>query len=109
NAHPVLIPIGAEDHLRGQYDIINRKAIVYLDDEKMGSNYNVEELDEAGKAIVEPARESLIAALCDIDDELGTAYLEEKPITPEMIKQAIRRVTIANKFIPVVGGSAFKN
>jgi elongation factor G len=109
NAHPILIPIGAEDHLRGQYDIINRKAIVYLDDEKMGSNYNVEELDEAGKAIVEPARESLITALCDIDDELGTAYLEEKPISPEMIKQAIRRVTIANKFIPVVGGSAFKN
>jgi elongation factor G len=109
NAHPVLIPIGAEDQLRGQYDIVNRKAIVYLDDEKMGSNYNVEELDEAGKAIVEEARESLIAALCDIDDELGTAYLEEKPITAEMIKQAIRRQTIANKFVPVVGGSAFKN
>ena len=109
NAHPILIPIGAEDQLRGQYDIINRKAIVYLDDEKMGSNYNVEELDEAGKAIVEPARESLIAALCDIDDEMGTAYLEETPISPEMIKKAIRRVTIANKFVPVVGGSAFKN
>jgi elongation factor G len=109
NAHPVLIPIGAEDQLRGQYDVINRKAIVYLDDEKMGSNYNVEELDDAGKKIVEEARESLIAALCDIDDELGTAYLEEKPITSEMIKQAIRRQTIANKFVPVVGGSAFKN
>jgi elongation factor G len=109
NAHPVLIPIGAEDLLKGQYDVINRKAIVYLDDEKMGSNYNVEDLDEAGKAIVEEARESLIAALCDIDDEMGTAFLEEKPISPEMIKQAIRRQTIANKFVPVVGGSAFKN
>ena len=109
NAHPVLIPIGCEDHLRGQYDIINRKAIVYLDDEKMGSNYVVEDLDEVGKAIVEPARASLIEALCDVDDELGTAYLEEKPITVEMIKKAIRRVTIANKFVPVVGGSAFKN
>ncbi|MEO6754633.1 MAG: elongation factor G [Chthoniobacteraceae bacterium] len=109
NAHPVLIPIGAEDQLRGQYDIINRKAVVYLDDEKMGSNYVIQELDEAGKAIVEPARESLIAALCDVDDELGTAYLEEKPITVVMIKQAIRRQTIANRFVPVVGGSAFKN
>jgi len=109
NAHPVLIPIGAEDKLRGQYDIINRKAIVYLDDEKMGSNYNVEELDEAGKAIVEPAREALITALCDVDDELGTAFLEEKPISREMIKHAIRRQTIANRFVPVVGGSAFKN
>jgi elongation factor G len=109
NAHPILIPIGAEDQLKGQYDLINRKAIIYLDDEKMGSNYNVEELDDAGKAIVEPAREELIAAVCDVDDELGTAFLEEKPISPGMIKAAIRRQTIANRFVPVVGGSAFKN
>ena len=40
---------------------------------------------------------------------MGTAYLEEKPISSEMIKHAIRRQTLANKFIPVVGGSAFKN
>jgi elongation factor G len=109
NAWPVLIPIGAEDQLKGQYDVINRKAVLYSDDASMGSKYEVVDLDEAGKAIVETAREELIAALCDIDDEMGTAYLEEKPISVEMIKQAIRRQTIANKFIPVVGGSAFKN
>jgi len=109
NAWPVLIPIGAEDYLKGQYDVVNRKAVVYSDNDAMGSTYKVEELDEEGKAIVETAREELIAALCDIDDELGTAYLEEKPISSEMIKAAIRRQTIANKFIPVVGGSAFKN
>src|SRR5436189_2885356 len=42
NAWPVLIPIGAEDQLKGQYDIINKKAIIYLDDEKMGSNYVIQ-------------------------------------------------------------------
>jgi elongation factor G len=109
NAWPVLIPIGAEDQLKGQYDVINEKAIVYSDNDAMGSTFKVEELDEEGKQIVANAREELIAALCDIDDEMGTAYLEEKPISSEMIKQAIRRQTIANKFIPVVGGSAFKN
>ena len=109
NAWPVLIPIGAEDQLKGQYDVINRKAIIYSDDASMGSKFEVVELDEAGKEIVEVAREELIAALCDIDDEMGTAFLEEKPITIEMIKFAIRRQTIANRFIPVVGGSAFKN
>ncbi len=36
-------------------------------------------------------------------------FLEEKPITPEILKAGIRRQTIANKFVPVVGGSAFKN
>ena len=109
NAWPVLIPIGAEDYLKGQYDVINRKAIIYVDDASMGSTFNVVDLDEAGSVIVEKARAELIAALCDIDDEMGTAYLEEKPISIEMIKFAIRRQTIANRFIPVVGGSAFKN
>ena len=109
NAWPVLIPIGAEDQLKGQYDVINRKSIIYFDDASMGSKFDVVEPDEAGMAIIEEAREELIAALCDIDDEMGTAFLEEKPISIEMIKFAIRRQTIANRFIPVVGGSAFKN
>ena len=109
NAWPVLIPIGAEDQLKGQYDVINRKSIIYIDDASMGSKFDVVEPDEAGMAIIEEAREELIAALCDIDDEMGTAFLEEKPISIEMIKFAIRRQTIANRFIPVVGGSAFKN
>ena len=109
NAWPVLIPIGAEDQLKGQYDVINRKSIIYVDDASMGSKFDVVEPDAAGMAIIEEAREELIAALCDIDDEMGTAFLEEKPITIEMIKFAIRRQTIANRFIPVVGGSAFKN
>ena len=109
NAWPVLIPIGAEELLKGQYDIINRKAVLYADDSSMGSTYHVEDLDEAGKAIVEPAREELVAALCDIDPVLEDAFLNAVAITPEMIKEAIRRQTIANKFVPVVGGSAFKN
>ena len=109
NAWPVLIPIGAEDLLKGQYDIINRKAVLYADDSSMGSTYHVEDLDEAGKKIVEPARAELVEALCNIDSVLEDAYLNATEITPEMIKQAIRRQTIANKFVPVVGGSAFKN
>jgi len=109
NAWPILIPIGKEDFLKGQIDVINKKAIIYLDDESMGSKYVVEELSEDLKAQADEAYDNLVTALCDIDDELGTAYLEEKPISIEMIKHAIRRQTIANRFIPVVGGSAFKN
>jgi elongation factor G len=51
----------------------------------------------------------LVSAISDLDDEIGTAFLEEKPITIQMLKAGIRRQTIANKFVPVVGGSAFKN
>ena len=109
NAWPVLIPLGKEDHLRGQLDVINKKAIIYLDDDSMGSKYVVEELPADKVDEVNAAYDALITALCDIDDELGTAFLEEKPITIPMVKQAIRRQTIANRFVPVVGGSAFKN
>src|SRR4029453_16057880 len=58
---------------------------------------------------VDQAYAELVEQIANIDDEVGTAYLEEKPITPELLKAGIRRQTIANKFVPVVGGSAFKN
>jgi len=51
----------------------------------------------------------LIEQVANLDDEVGTLYLEEKPVTPKDLKAAIRRLTIANQFIPVAGGSAFKN
>jgi len=109
NAWPVLIPIGAEDQLKGQYDIINKKAIIYLDDEKMGSNYLIEEIPAEARKMVDTAYDELVSAISDLDDEIGTAFLEEKPISIEMLKAGIRRQTIANRFVPVVGGSAFKN
>jgi elongation factor G len=109
NAWPVLIPLGSEDNLRGQLDVINKKAIIYLDDEKMGSNYVVEELPAEYVDLVETAYSDLVTAISDLDDEIGEAFLEEKPISIAMLKAGIRRQTIANKFVPVVGGSAFKN
>ncbi len=109
NAWPVLIPLGAEDTLRGQLDVINKKAIIYIDDKEMGSNYKIEEIPADHKDLVDQAYEDLLSAIADLDDEIGTAFIEEKPISIEMLKAGIRRQTIANKFVPVVGGSAFKN
>ena len=109
NAWPILIPLGAEDNLRGQLDVINKKAIIYLDDEKMGSNYTIEEVPAEYKDLIDNAYNDLVTAISDLDDEVGMAFLEEKPITVELLKAGIRRQTIANKFVPVVGGSAFKN
>ncbi|MFV0417041.1 MAG: elongation factor G [Chthoniobacterales bacterium] len=109
NAWPILIPIGAEDKLRGQIDVVNQKAIIYVEDESFGSKYTVEELTGELKEAGEAAYEDLLNQMVDLDEEIGTLFLEEKPITKEGLKAAIRRQTIANKFIPVVGGSAFKN
>lgn len=109
NAQPVLIPIGAEDELRGQIDVINGKAVLYSDDDTLGSTYEVTELDEEQKAIADAARDSLLEALVDADEEIGLKFLDEEEITVTDLKSALRRATIANLIVPVVGGSAFKN
>ena len=109
NAWPILIPLGKEDTLKGQLDVINKKAVIYLDNDQMGSTYRLEEIPEECKEMVDKAYDDLVHAVADLDDEVGMLYIEEQPITPEVLKAGIRRQTIANKFIPVVGGSAFKN
>ena len=109
NAWPILIPLGKEDYLKGQLDVVNKKAVFYLDNDLMGSTYEVRDIPEEHKAAVDKAYNDLVEAISNIDDEVAEAVLEEKPVTPEMLKAGIRRQTIANKFVPVVGGSAFKN
>src|SRR3981081_4526756 len=109
NAWPILIPLGAEDHLQGQLDVINKKAILYSDNDLIGSTYEIAEIPDDHKELVDQAYNDLVEQVANLDDEVGTLFLEEKPVTPKELKAGIRRLTIANKFIPVAGGSAFKN
>ena len=109
NAWPVLIPLGREDYLKGQIDVLNQKAIMYADDNTMGSVYTVEEIPADHKDLAEAAYQDLVEQMCDLDEEIGMLFLEEKPISKQQLKAAIRRQTIANRFVPVAGGSAFKN
>src|SRR4028118_772697 len=73
NAWPVLIPLGKEDYLKGQLDVVNRKAVFYLDDNSMGSTYEVREVPEEHKELVEKAYATLVAKISDIDDEIAEA------------------------------------
>lgn len=109
NAWPILIPLGAEDNLRGQIDVVNQKAVLYDDDSNMGSTYRIDEIPEEHRAMAQAAYEDLINQMMDLDEEVGNLFLEDKPVTKEALKRAIRRQTIANRFVPVAGGSAFKN
>ncbi len=109
NAWPVLIPWGKEDNLIGQFDVINKKAYRYTDSGNLGSTVSVEELPEDAVDLVADAYEGLVNAVADLDDEVGMLFLEEQPVPAEVLKAAIRRQTIANKIVPVVGGSAFKH
>jgi len=109
NAWPILVPLGKEDYLKGQIDIINQKAIVYSDSKDLGSTYTIEEIPADLKEMAKKRLDELIEAIADVDEEVGNMFLEEKMPTTKQLKEAVRRATCSNKFVPVVGGSAFKN
>ena len=109
NAAAVLIPIGSEDTLRGQIDVVNQKAVIYSDNDRFGSTYDIIDIPAELKDQADNAYHNLLARVADVDDELGEKFLMEEPISADDLKKAIRRATIANKFVPVAGGSAFKN
>jgi elongation factor G len=109
NAWPVLIPIGREDYLKGQLDVVNNKAVIYSDHDQVGSTYVVEDVPEDMQELQKRAYADLVEQIANLDEEIGALFLEEKPVSPEQLKAGIRRQTIANTFCPVVGGSAFKN
>ncbi len=106
---PVLIPIGSEDNLQGQIDVINEKAIIYADDDLQGSTYEIKDLTGDQIEICAEARETVISLLADNDEEIGEKFLMEEELTAADLKAALRRATISNKLVPMAGGSAFKN
>jgi elongation factor G len=108
NAWPVLVPVGRESDLRGQLNLVDRQLILYDPADKTGENYTIEAIPAAERDSAERARKALVEALANIDDEIGQAFLEEREVTAQELHAAIRRQTIANRFVPVIGGSAFK-
>jgi elongation factor G len=108
-AFPVGIPIGSEDQLQGMIDVVNQRAIIHDPSDEFGSKLQIGDVPEELKDEAQLALEGLIEAVADRDEEVMTMMINEDPIDSVTLKQAIRRLTIANDFVPVLGGSAFKN
>src|ERR1700731_340087 len=104
NAWPVLLPLGKEDQLKGQIDVINKKAIIYSDSDQIGSTYELTDVPKEYVDVVEKAYKDLVEQISNLDDQVAETVLEEKAVTPQLLKAGIRRQTIANKFVPVVSG-----
>lgn len=105
----ILIPIGSEENLRGQIDVLNKKAVLYKDDDILGSTYDIADLDDAQLALAEEAYAELLESVADVDEQIGEKFLMEELITVAELKAGLRRATIANELVPIAGGSAFKN
>ena len=94
-AYPVVIPIGKEDQLKGVIDVVAQKAIIYDDGDTVGLKYTVADIPNEHKDRANAALNELIDAVSNKDDEIAELVLEDKPISPEVLKKAIRRLTIS--------------
>ncbi|MFC0232062.1 elongation factor G [Bhargavaea ullalensis] len=107
NAHPIQLPIGAEDDFRGIIDLVEMKATMYGND--LGTEIEVIDIPEEFKDQAEEYREKLIEAVAEVDEDLMEKYLGGEELSVDELKAAIRKATLAVEFYPVVCGTAFKN
>ena len=109
NVIPLQIPIGVEENFCGIIDLMEMKAYIY-DDESLGKNFHVEDIPHE---YVDSAREYhhlMVEKVVELEDSLMEKYLEsEEMVTRQELVRAIRKGTIANKIIPALCGSAFRN
>jgi elongation factor G len=110
NAHPIYLPIGAEEQFAGVIDIVNQKAVVWGpgDVQKEGLAYQITDIPAELKEKAQEALKDLINAVADKDEAIAEMVIEDKPIAPLVLKAAIRRLTCKIELIPVLCGSAFK-
>ena len=107
NAHPIQLPIGAEDDFTGIIDLVKMKAEIYTND--LGTEIEETEIPAEYLEQAEEWREKLIEAVADTDEDLMMKFLEGEEITEEELKTGIRNATLTVDFFPVLCGSAFKN
>ena len=102
------LPIGAEGDFKGLVDLVNERAIIWKD-ESLGAEFFYEEIpaDLVDKAA--EYREKLVELAVEQDDDAMEAYLEGTVPDVATLKKLIRKGTLAQAFVPVLCGSAFKN
>ncbi|MDL4841381.1 elongation factor G [Aquibacillus rhizosphaerae] len=107
NAHPVQLPIGAEDDFEGIIDLINMEAHYYLDDQ--GTRTEARPIPDEYKEQAEEYRTKLVEGVAELDEDLMMRYLEGEEISNDELRAAVRAATLTVEFYPVFCGSAFKN
>ena len=107
NPVPIQIPMGAEENFIGMIDLIEMKAEIYKDE--MGTQIEITDVPEEYMESALKWRENMIEKASEFDEDLMMAYLEGEEISNDMIKNAIRKGTVACKMNPVTCGSSYKN
>ncbi|MBO4880764.1 MAG: elongation factor G, partial [Firmicutes bacterium] len=107
NAVAVQLPIGVESTFCGIIDLIKMKAEIYEDD--LGTVIEEQDIPADMMDLAEEYRQKMLESVAECDDDLMMKFLDGEELTTDEIKSTIRRMTIANKMVPVLCGSAYKN
>ena len=108
NAHPIRLPIGAEDKFTGLIDLFTMKAEIYTND--LGTDIKEEDIPADMLDKAKEYRDALVEAIAETDDTLMEKFFEDpESITVEELKAGLRKAVCDNKIVPVTCGTAFKN
>ncbi|WP_448661808.1 elongation factor G [Sphingomonas sp. CJ20] len=102
------LPIGIEGGFKGLVDLVENRAIIWLE-ESLGAKFEYQEIPDDLKEKAAKYRSDLIEMAVELDDSLMEAYLEGNEPSTADLKKLIRKGTLSMAFVPVVCGSAFKN
>ncbi len=107
NAAAIQLPYGQDSDFKGMIDLIERRLIVYKDDS--GKEFEVLDVPQEMAQEVEKYHQLLLEKLSEADDKIMDTFVHGRDVSVKEIKDAIRKAVIANKFIPVLCGSSFRN
>ncbi|MCW5942755.1 MAG: elongation factor G [Fimbriimonadaceae bacterium] len=109
NVAPIQLPIGAESGYLGYVDLITMKAALYDTDDDKGKTFREVDCPEDIRELAAQWREKMIESIADFDDTIMERFLEGEEITEFEIRAALRKGSLANKVVPMISGSSFKN
>ncbi|MCY3592868.1 MAG: elongation factor G [Acidobacteria bacterium] len=109
-ASPVVLqlPLGREDAFGGVIDLVEMSSYIY-EDESLGARFTMTAIPEEYADLALSAREAMVEAVAETDEELLEKYLSGAEVTSDELRAALRRATVANSLQPVFCGSAFRN
>jgi elongation factor G len=109
NPLPLQLPIGAEENFTGVVDLINNRGIIWNEADQ-GMTFTEVPIPDDMQDEVKEWREKLLETIAEFDDNLMEKYFADpESITEREVLDALRQACLANKLVPMVCGSSFKN
>lgn len=99
------VPLGIEANLRGYLDLVEMQAVIFEGEGQPHTEPIPSELEDAARK----GRQRMIEQLADLDDEIAVRYLEGQDLPTPMLREALRRETVAGHIVPFLCGSSLRN